>query len=245
MRTKTKTIEEWLEQLPEGYRELAIDQANDPDARVASLGSAIVNFTEEWYETEEGAEFWDLVHEWAIGREDTLPPLPDDECRIEIPKGYYRVDEGKYKEGDMVVFTTASKSGFSPVSYTHVGCAIRAPYVVARPMHGYFDEGDTKPLPDDADERKTYPIYSGFIAYFPHAIAAVANLSHQGNQQHHPDKPLHWDMDKSRDELDALCRHMIDGIDGNIDEATRVAWRAMANLERKLTGKCNYDEDND
>ena len=52
-------------------------------------------------------------------------------------------------------------------------------------------------------------------------------------------------MDKSRDELDALCRHMIDGIDGNIDEATRVAWRAMANLERKLTGKCNYDEDND
>ena len=92
-----------------------------------------------------------------------------------------------------------------------------------------------KPLPTDAAERKTYPIYSGFIQYFPHAIAKVAHLSYKGNQQHHPDKPLHWDMDKSSDELDALMRHMIDG------DWEQVAWRALANLERKLTNKCTYD----
>jgi hypothetical protein len=37
------------------------------------------------------------------------------------------------------------------------------------------------------------------------------------------------------DELDALMRHMLD------DEWEQVAWRAMANLERKLTGCCQYE----
>jgi len=89
-------------------------------------------------------------------------------------------------------------------------------------------------LPTDSDERKTYPIYRGFIQYFPHAIAAVSHLSYDGSNQHQPDKPTMWDMDKSQDELDALMRHMIDG------DWEQVAWRAMANLERKLTGKCQY-----
>ena len=92
-------------------------------------------------------------------------------------------------------------------------------------------------LPTDAAARKEHPVYSGFINYFPHAIAAVSHLSYKGNQQHHPDKPLHWDMDKSSDELDAMMRHVIDG------DWEQVAWRAMANLERKLTGKCQYELD--
>ena len=94
----------------------------------------------------------------------------------------------------------------------------------------------TAALPTDAAERKTYPIYSGFINYFPHAIAKVAHLSYKGNQQHHPDKPLHWDMDKSSDELDALMRHVIDG------DWEQVAWRSLENLERKLTNKCTYEK---
>jgi hypothetical protein len=102
-------------------------------------------------------------------------------------------------------------------------------------------------LPIDSAERKTYPVYSGFMVYFPRAIAEVAHLSYKGNQQHHSDKPLHWDMDKSGDEKDCLARHMIDEIvsttkESQIDEATRMAWRAMANLERLLTGKCNYKQ---
>jgi len=90
-------------------------------------------------------------------------------------------------------------------------------------------------LPENAAERKTYPVYSGFLNYFPHAIAAVSHLSYQGNQQHHPDKPLHWDKQKSADELDALMRHVLD------EDWEQVAWRAMANLERKLTGCCQYE----
>lgn len=89
-------------------------------------------------------------------------------------------------------------------------------------------------LPTDAAERKTYPVYSGFIKYFPHAIAAVSHLSYKGNQQHNNGQHLHWDKSKSSDELDALMRHIID------EEWEQVAWRAMSNLERKLTGKCQY-----
>ena len=103
-----------------------------------------------------------------------------------------------------------------------------------------FTEGESKeresPLPTDAAERKTYPIFSGCINYFPNAIAAVSHLSYKGSQQHHPDQPLHWDKDKSSDELDALMRHMIEG------DWEQVAWRALANLERKLTGHCQYEK---
>ena len=98
------------------------------------------------------------------------------------------------------------------------------------------EESAGRALPTDAAERKTHPVYSGFIKYFPHAIAAVSHLSYKGNQQHHPDKPLHWDMSKSADELDAMMRHVID------EDWEQVAWRAMANLERKLTGQCQYDK---
>jgi len=83
-------------------------------------------------------------------------------------------------------------------------------------------------LPTDAKERKCIPIYSGVIRYFPDAIAAVAKLSYKGNQQHHPDKELHWDKSKSTDELDALMRHILD------EEWDAVAWRALANLQREL-----------
>ena len=103
-----------------------------------------------------------------------------------------------------------------------------------------FTEEESKeresPLPTDAAERKTYPIFSGCINYFPNAIAAVSHLSYKGSQQHHPDQPLHWDKDKSSDELDALMRHMIDG------DWEQVCWRALANLERKLTGHCQYEK---
>ena len=78
-------------------------------------------------------------------------------------------------------------------------------------------------------------MYSGLILNFPNALAGVAHLSYLGSQQHHPNKPLHWDKDKSADELDALIRHIIDG------DWDAVAWRALANSERKKTGKCIYE----
>lgn len=92
-------------------------------------------------------------------------------------------------------------------------------------------------LPTDAKARKAVPIYSGFIKYFPRAIAAVAHLSQVGNDQHNPGQPLHWDRSKSGDELDALMRHLLeaDGVDKDgVDHLCKVAWRSMAALEKRL-----------
>jgi hypothetical protein len=95
-------------------------------------------------------------------------------------------------------------------------------------------------LPADAKARKDVPIYSGFIKYFPDAIAAVAELSRVGNDQHNPGKPLFWDRSKSGDELDALARHLTDEAAGTpfdkdgVLHLTKVAWRAMAALQKAL-----------
>ena len=89
----------------------------------------------------------------------------------------------------------------------------------------------------DKDKRKQIPIYTGVLKYFPDAICEVAKCSYEGNQQHHPDKPLHWDREKSKDELDALMRHLMQvgetDTDG-IKHSAKVAWRALANLQKEI-----------
>jgi len=88
--------------------------------------------------------------------------------------------------------------------------------------------------------RKEYPVYSGFIKYFPDAILEVAHLSFVGNEQHHPGQPLHWDKNKSTDNADAMMRHLIDDArdikvdEDGIEHLTKVAWRALATLQRKI-----------
>ena len=93
-------------------------------------------------------------------------------------------------------------------------------------------------------ERKATPVYKGFCMYFPNAMKYVSQVSLAGNLQHHPDAPLHWDMSKSTDEADALLRHLIDaGVKGDVLDddgilhSGKVAWRAMALLERVLTNQ--------
>ena len=92
-------------------------------------------------------------------------------------------------------------------------------------------------LPTDAAERKAIPIYSGVVKYFPDALAAVAKVSYKGNQQHHPDKPLHWDRSKSTDELDALMRHVVEG------DWDKVAWRALAHLQKEIENERTHNTD--
>ncbi len=89
-------------------------------------------------------------------------------------------------------------------------------------------EAQVSGFTDDAATRKGFPVYSGFVKYFPLAMGAVAKLSAEGNEQHNPGQPLHWDRSKSGDEKDAMMRHIIDG------DWVHVAWRAMANLEKEL-----------
>ena len=92
-------------------------------------------------------------------------------------------------------------------------------------------------LPTTAKKRKTIPIATGFIDYFPLAIIAVAQLSRTGNDQHNPGAKLHWDRSKSGDESDALMRHFIERGTVDIDgtrHSTKVAWRALALLQKEL-----------
>lgn len=87
-----------------------------------------------------------------------------------------------------------------------------------------------------AQQRKDMPVYSGVLKYFPDALKEVSKASKAGNDQHHPNKPLHWDKTKSTDNEDALVRHLIDHSKNPIDDdgvlhLTKVAWRALASLQ--------------
>lgn len=91
---------------------------------------------------------------------------------------------------------------------------------------------------DDVD-RKSMPVYTGVMKYFPNALKYVSRISQAGNDQHHPEKPLHWDKSKSFDHTDALARHLIDHSQEPIDDdgmlhLGKVAWRALAALEMYL-----------
>ena len=93
-------------------------------------------------------------------------------------------------------------------------------------------------LPTEAAARKGIPLFSGLIKYFPKALAAVAEVSKIGNEQHHPGTPLHWDRSKSSDELEAAARHLWeagtrDALDG-CRHSAKLAWRALANLEKEI-----------
>lgn len=92
-------------------------------------------------------------------------------------------------------------------------------------------------LTTDKQGRKNTPIFSGVVAYFPLALAAVARVSWTGNEQHNPGEPLHWARGKSDDHLDACMRHLTDyalGTKQDIDGEAHLAkamWRIGAQLQ--------------
>jgi hypothetical protein len=97
-------------------------------------------------------------------------------------------------------------------------------------------------LPTDAKGRKEYPLATGFLDYFPDAIAEVAHLSFVANEQHNPGTPVHWDRDKSKDEADALMRHFIKRGSRDTDgqrHSTKVAWRALALLQKEIEAEAS------
>ena len=97
--------------------------------------------------------------------------------------------------------------------------------------------GKVTDVSNTSKQRKERPVFTGVLRYFPDAIMEIAKVSLAGNKQHHPDKPLHWDREKSNDDLDALTRHLIDA--GKIDSdgirhTAKVAWRALAALQKEI-----------
>src|SRR5690554_5900851 len=75
---REKTIVEWLEELPDGYRELALKNYDpeycDTGVNIIDLADALV-WGFSWEDTPEGQVFWDAVYEWARCG---LPPLPEE-----------------------------------------------------------------------------------------------------------------------------------------------------------------------
>ena len=99
-------------------------------------------------------------------------------------------------------------------------------------------------LPTTTQKRKEVPIATGVLDYFPDAIAAVAEVSYKGNQQHNPGEPTHWDRSKSPDEADALVRHFMER--GTVDtdgiaHSAKMAWRALALLQKEIEGRTGSD----
>lgn len=95
----------------------------------------------------------------------------------------------------------------------------------------------------DKAPNKRFPMYEGLLKYFPNALREISHPSLVANEQHNPGEPLHWAKEKSFDHKDALLRHLTEIAKGKeIDDdgmlhATKVAWRALANLEETLTKK--------
>jgi hypothetical protein len=100
----------------------------------------------------------------------------------------------------------------------------------------------------NAQDRKERPLYSGVLKYFPDALLEVAHCSYVGNEQHNPGQPLHWAKEKSTDEPDALARHLLDAGTRDKDGArhsAKVAWRALAMLQREIEAERKTAEDLD
>lgn len=91
----------------------------------------------------------------------------------------------------------------------------------------------------DSNKRKEYPITTGFLDYFPDAVAMVAHVSYNGNQKHNPGQPLHWARGKSSDHEDCIGRHLIerDELDGDVLHLANQAWRTMAALQLAVEKK--------
>ncbi len=97
-------------------------------------------------------------------------------------------------------------------------------------------------LPTDPKERKNVPMARGLLDYFPDALAAVADVSRVGNEQHNPGQPMHWAKHLSPDHADCIIRHLVDR--GKLDtdglrHTAKVAWRALALLQTELEAEAD------
>lgn len=105
------------------------------------------------------------------------------------------------------------------------------------------------PLPLEAKARKTYPVYSGVVKYFPDALVDVSHVSFVGNEQHNPGQDLFWDRTKSKDQEDAAFRHLLDRLKGKFDtdgqrHLAKAAWRILAALQLEIEAEEAGDDNN-
>lgn len=89
-------------------------------------------------------------------------------------------------------------------------------------------------------KRKESPMFRGLLNYFPDALMYVSHVSWVGNEQHNKGEELHWARNKSQDHSDCIVRHLLeyDKLDDDgLYHAGKVAWRALALLQKLLEQK--------
>ena len=95
-------------------------------------------------------------------------------------------------------------------------------------------------LPEDAKQRKDIPLWSGTVGYFPYSFVLMAQVSKDGNDQHNPGKPLHWDRTKSLDHMDSAFRHLHDSLSLKGHDRLYVLAQAMWRLGAEI--QTGYEE---
>jgi len=98
-------------------------------------------------------------------------------------------------------------------------------------------------LPKESENRKSLPITTGVIDYFPLALAEIAKVSESGNRQHNPGELLHWNREKSRDHANCIARHLIERGEMDSDgirHSAKLAWRALALLQEELEAEAGF-----
>jgi hypothetical protein len=144
--------------------------------------------------------------------------------------------KSEFAAADDALFAAAKRSKIAPAIAERMSTE---DFVAAR----RFALSDAALLPTESAARKAVPLASGCLDYFPDALAAVAQVSYEGNKKHNPGQPLHWDKAKSTDEADCLLRHFAErGTWDDSDTAggapqrhsAKVAWRALALLQREI-----------
>lgn len=173
--------------------------------------------------------------EHSIRKSTRLPKLHDERTVVALEDGDFNLIDHK---GDIrntsMRHSNRHSSYYCPKEHDYIDAAVE---VVKAEQEGAVPEAVTWTDGDIARWRKERPVSTGVLHYFPDAILEVAYCSFKGNQQHHGDKPLHWDKSKSMDEPDALARHLLRA--GELDsdgvrESAKIAWRALAMLQREL-----------
>lgn len=96
----------------------------------------------------------------------------------------------------------------------------------------------------DSATRKMYPMTTGFLDYFPDALAEASNVSFLGNEKHNPGQPMHHARGKSNDHADCIMRHLterggfdvivVDGVEHKVRHSAALLWRAAALCQEEI-----------
>jgi len=102
----------------------------------------------------------------------------------------------------------------------------------------------------DSNYRKKFPLCSGFLDYFPDAVAEASHVSWMGNEKHNPGEPMHHARGKSSDHADCIMRHLmerggfdiivINGVEHRVRHSAALLWRANALCQEEIEREKNF-----